>query len=171
VAETREEIAVTVVLAGGRNRAGRESSCDDNTRNTDSSRSGGSTNSAVGADGSGGVVFVIDAGASSGGAGNCNGGGSGGVVGVGASRRGGSSRLGIKGLVEGPASSSIRVATRVHPTWGTGARGVGPSAPSGRGGCPVDDDVPGRKVVVSATTRNHRPMGANLTKQSRVSFR
>jgi len=169
VAETREEVAVAVVLGGGRNRAGRESSCDDNTRNTDSTRSGGSTNSGVSVDGSGGGVFVIDAGASSGGIGNCNGGGVVGVVGVRASYRGGSTRLGIKGLVEGPANSSIRVATRVHPTWGTGARGVGPSAPSGRGGCPVDDDVPGRKVVV--TTRNHRPMGANLTKQSRVSFR
>lgn len=84
--------------------------------------------------------------------------------------RGGLPRLIIKGLVEGPASnSSSRVAARVHPSWGTGARGVGPSAPSGPGGCSAADGVRGRNVAVGATTRNRQPMGANLTKQSRVS--
>ncbi|KAG5329063.1 NCKP5 protein, partial [Acromyrmex charruanus] len=85
--------------------------------------------------------------------------------------RGGSHRLIIKGPVEGPTSSngssSSRVAARVHPNWGTGARGVSSSAPLRPGGCPAADDVPGRNVAVGATTQNRQPMGTNLTKQSR----
>lgn len=154
VTESREGSAVVVVDGS---RAGRESSCEGNSRNTNSScRSSSSTSSDSGVAG-GGSVVVGD-----------SGGGSGGSVGEGLSCRGGSPRLIIKGPVEGPASSS-RVAARVHPSWGTGARGVGPSAPSGSGGCPAADGVPGRNVAEGATTRNHQPMGANLTKQSRVS--
>lgn len=133
---------------------GRESSCGDNSRN--GSYSSDSTSSDSGVSGS-----VID----------IDGGSGGGVAGGGLSCRGGSLRLVIKGPVEGSASSSdSRVAARVHPSWGTGARGVGPSAASGRGGCPAAGGVPGRNVAVGATTRNRLPMGANLTKQSRVSF-
>lgn len=142
----------------GGSRVGRESSCDDNSRNANGSYSSDSTSSDSGVSGS---VIDVDA----------SGGSSGGVAGGGLSCRGGSLRLIIRGLVEGSTSSSnSRVAARVHPNWATGARGVGPSAPSGRGGCPAADDVPGRNVAVGATTRNRLPMGANLTKQSRVSF-
>lgn len=155
VTETREGSAVVVVDGS---RASRESSCDSNSRNTNSScRSSSSSTSSDSGVAGGGSVIVGD-----------SGGCSGGSVGEGLSCRGGSSRLIIKGPVEGPTSSS-RVAARVHPSWGTGARGVGPSAPLGPGGCPAADSVPGRNVAVDATTRNHRPMGANLTKQSRVS--
>lgn len=161
VAETREGGGVTFVVVDG-SRAGRESSsCGGNNRNTNGNCSSGSTSSDSGVCVSG---SDIDIGA---------GGGSGsGVAGGGLSCRGGSLRIAIKGPVEGPVSSSdSRVAARVHPNWGTGARGVGPSAASRRGGCPaVDPVVPGRNVAVGATTRNRLPMGANLTKQSRVSF-
>lgn len=147
-----------VVVDGSR--AGRESSCDGNSRNTNSSCSSSSTSSDSGV--TGGSVVVGDSGSV---------GGSGSVCG-GLFYRGGLPRLIIKGPVEGPASSSnssSRVAARVHPSWGTGARGVGPSAPSGPGGCSAADGVRGRNVAVGATTRNCQPMGANLTKQSRVS--
>jgi len=150
-----------VVIVGG-SRAGRESSCVGNSRNTNSDCGGSSSSSSIsntsnGGGAGGGVGDLVV--------------GVGGGVGEGLSCRGGSSRLVIKGPVEGPASNS-RVAARVHPSWGTGARGVvGPSAPSGRGGeCPAADGVPGCNVAVGATTRNHRPMGTNLTKQSRVSL-
>ena len=156
VTETRES-GVIVVVDGSR--AGRESSCDGNSRNTNSSCSSSSTSSDSGVAGGGGSVVL---GADS----------SGGVGGV-LSCRGGSHRLIIKGSVEGPASSnnssSSRVAARVHPNWGTGARGVSPSAPLKPGGCPAADAVPGRNVAVGATTQNRQPMGTNLTKQSRVS--
>ena len=155
VTETRES-GVIVVVDG--NRAGRESSCDGNSRNTNSSCSSSSTSSDSGVAGGGSVVLGADS--------------SGGVGGV-LSCRGGSHRLIIKGSVEGPASSnnssSSRVAARVHPNWGTGARGVSPSAPLRPRGCPAADAVPGRNVAVGATTQNRQPMGTNLTKQSRVS--
>lgn len=146
-----------VVVDGSR--AGRESSCDGNSRNTNSSCNSSSTSSDSGVTG-GGVV------------GDSGGVGGGGSVRGGLSYRGGLPRLIIKGPVEGPASSSnssSRVAARVYPSWGTGARGVGPSAPSGPGGCSAADGVRGRNVAVGATTRNCPPMGSNLTKQSRVS--
>lgn len=156
-AAQRREGDGTIVVVGG-SRVGRESSCDDNSRDTNGSYSSDSTSSDSGVSGS---VIDIDA----------SGGSSGGVAGGGLSCKGGSLRPIIKGPVEGSASSSnSRVAARVHPSWGTGARGVGPSAASGRGGCPAADGVPGRNVAVGATTRNRLPMGANLTKQSRVSF-
>lgn len=154
VTETRES-GVVVVVDGSR--AGRKSSCDGNSRNTNSScSSSSSTSNDSGVVGGSSVVV------------GANSGSVGGVL----SCRGGSQRLTIKGPVEGPASSnssSSRVAARVHPNWGTGARGVGPSAPSRPGGCPAADDVPGRNVAVGATTQNRQPMGTNLTKQSRVS--
>lgn len=89
--------------------------------------------------------------------------GSSGVSGVRArlSYRSGTLRL-LKGLVEGPIG---RVAARVH-RWGT-AGGVNPSAPSGRGECPGGEGTPRRNVLDA--TKNCRLMGANLTKQSRVS--
>lgn len=153
-AQRREGDGAVVVVGGSR--VGRESSCGDNSRN--GSYSSDSTSSDSGVSGS---VIDIDA----------SGGSGGGVAGGGLSCRGGSLRLVIKGPVEGSVSSSnSRVAARVHPSWGTGARGVGPSAASGREGCPAADGVPGRNVAVGATTRNRLPMGANLTKQSRVSF-
>lgn len=80
----------------------------------------------------------------------------------GLSCRGGTLRL-LKGLVEGPIG---RVAARVH-RWGT-AGGVNPSAPSARGECPDGEGTPPRNVLDA--TKNRRLMGANLTKQSRVSF-
>lgn len=163
VAETRKGAAVIV---GG----GRESSCVANSRNTNGCDCGGGSISSTS---DGGGVGGGGGGGDSGGAGGGDIGdlvvGVGGGVGGGLSSRGGSSRLVIEGPVEGPASGS-RVAARVHPSWGTDARGVvGPSASSERGGCPAADGVPGRNVAVGTTTRNHQPMGANLTKQSRVS--
>lgn len=80
--------------------------------------------------------------------------------GGGLSCRGGTLRL-LRGLVEGPIG---RVAARVH-RWGT-AGGVNPSAPSGRE-CPGGEGTPSRSVLDA--TKNRRLMGANLTKQSRVS--
>lgn len=158
VAEAREGGGTVVVVDGSR--AGRESSCGGNSRNTNGNYSSGSTSSDSGVGISGSVIDI-----------GAGGGGGSGVTGGGLSCRGGSLRLAIKGPVEGPVSSSdSRVAARVHPSWGTGARGVGPSAASRQGGCPAVDDVPGRNVAVGATTRNRLPMGANLTKQSRVSF-
>ena len=53
----------------------------------------------------------------------------------------------------------------MHRSWGA-AEGVSPSAGSGRG-CPGDEGTTPRTVHASKTT--HRLMGANLTKQSRVS--
>lgn len=91
---------------------------------------------------------------------NGNSGASSGVSGGGLSCRGGTLRL-LRGLVEGPIG---RVAARVH-RWGT-AGGVNPSAPSGRE-CPGGEGTPRRNVLDA--TKNRRLMGANLTKQSRVS--
>jgi len=155
VVETKEGSAVVVVDGS---RAGRESSCDSNSRNTSCSSSSASSEYISVA---GGSVVIGDSGGSN----------SSGSVGEELSYRGGLPQLIIKGLVEDPASSksNSRVATRVHPSLGTGARGVGPSAPSGPGGCPTADGVHGRNVAVGVTTQNRQPMGANLTKQSRVS--
>jgi len=160
VAETREGCAVIVVVDGSR--AGRESSCDGNSRNTNNSCSSSSSSSSTSNDSgvAGGSVVIGDS----------RSGDSGSGIGGELPYRGGSSRLIIKGSVEGLASSSnSRVAARVHPSWGTGARGAGPSAPSRPGGCPAVDGVPDRNVAVGVTTRNRQLMGANLTKQSRVS--
>lgn len=96
----------------------------------------------------------------SGGGGGSSGGGGG--SGGGVSCKGGTLRL-LRGLVEGPIG---RVAARVH-RWGT-AGGVNPSAPSGRE-CPGGEGTPRRNVLDA--TKNRRLMGANLTKQSRVSCR
>lgn len=96
----------------------------------------------------------------SGGGGGGGSGGSGSGGGGGVSCRGGTLRL-LRGLVEGPIG---RVAARVH-RWGT-AGGVNPSAPSGRE-CPGGEGTPRRNVLDA--TKNRRLMGANLTKQSRVS--
>lgn len=163
MAEAREGGGAVVIVDGSR--AGRDSSCDGNSHNTNGSYSSGSTSSDSGVGVGGSVIDIGAVGGSSGGSGS-------GVAGEGLSCRGGSLRLIIKGPVEGPVSSSnSRVAARVHQSWGTGARGIGsPSAASGRGGCSATDGVPGRNVAVGATTRNRLPMGANLTKQSRVSF-
>ena len=87
-------------------------------------------------------------------------GGSGSGGGGGLSCRGGTLRL-LRGLVEGPIG---RVAARVH-RWGT-TGGVNPSAPSERE-CPGGEGTPRRNVLDA--TKNRRLMGANLTKQSRVS--
>lgn len=156
VVETKEGSAV--VVADG-SRAGRESSCDSNSRNTNSCSSSSTSSEYISV--AGGSVVIGDSGGSN----------SSGSVGEELSYRGGLPQLIIKGLVEGPASSksNSRVAARVHPSLGTGARGVGPSAPSGPRGCPTADGVHGRNVAVGVTTQNRQPMGANLTKQSRVS--
>lgn len=106
--------------------------------------------------GSNGVGSCVTSGVSGGGGGDSGGGGGGG----GLSCRGSTLRL-LRGLVEGPIG---RVAARVH-RWGT-AGGVNPSAPSGRE-CPGGEGTPRRNVLDA--TKNRRLMGANLTKQSRVS--
>lgn len=159
-AEARVGGGGAVVVVDG----SRENSCDDNNRNTNYSSSSSSTSGDSGVSIGGSVIDVGAVGGSS---------DSGsGVAGGRLSCRGGSLRLVIKGPVEGPVSSGSdsRVAARVqNPSWKTGARGVDPSAASGRRGCPAVDGVPGRNVAVGATTRNRSPMGANLTKQSRVS--
>ena len=94
------------------------------------------------------------------GVGVSGGSGGGGSGGGGLSCRGGTLRL-LRGLVEGPIG---RVAARVH-RWGT-TGGVNPSAPSERE-CPGGEGTPRRNVLDA--TKNRRLMGANLTKQSRVS--
>lgn len=101
------------------------------------------------------ITNCVSGGGGGGGGGGCSGGSGGGV-----SCRGGTLRL-LRGLVEGPIG---RVAARVH-RWGT-AGGVNPSAPSGRE-CPGGEGTPRRNVLDA--TKNRRLMGANLTKQSRVS--
>lgn len=112
--------------------------------------SGGS--GCIGGSGTNGIGGKNNGGASS--SASC----AGGVAGL--SCRGGTLRL-LRGLVEGPIG---RVAARVH-RWGT-AGGVNPSAPSERE-CPGGEGTPRRSVLDA--TKNRRLMGANLTKQSRVS--
>lgn len=136
----------------------RESSCNDYNRNTNSTSNGSSTgssdisNESGNGDGDSGVVDVDGVSGAS-----CR-----------VGRRVGSSRIIIKGPVEG--STDSRVATRVHPGWRTDAGGVSPSASSQRG-CFAAENTPDLKPVAAGVTRrNCQPMGANLTKQSRVSL-